>query len=196
MSTPRKKLVTRKPAPTLRSRWHDWYVGKGPIFGFVLKFGLLIVLLYALLATAFFDRMLYSYLEANAWFSHLILNLFGENTQVTDVTIHSPRFSIAIRRGCDAVEPTWLFCAAVLSFRGAIRYKILGMLVGVILLQLLNFVRIISLYWIGIHFCGFFNSAHLEIWPTAFIIVAIVLFIGWVEWSSKIPALNPPHAVE
>jgi len=153
------------------------------VFRFVLKFGFLLALFYGLLVTPYFDRTLYSYLEANAWLSNAILNGFGQHTQVSEVTIESPQFSIAIRRGCDAVEPTWLFCAAVLSFRAPLMRKLLGIMAGTVLLQLLNLVRIVTLYWIGLYVPGIFDSAHLEIWPTVFIIVAIVLFVGWIEWS-------------
>jgi hypothetical protein len=79
------------------------------VLRFVLKFGFLLALFYGLLATPYFDRMLYSYLEANAWLSNAILNGFGQHTQVSEVTIESPQFAIAIRRGCDAVEPTGSF---------------------------------------------------------------------------------------
>jgi len=55
------------------------------------------------------------------------------------------------------------------------------MLAAIVVLQLMNLVRIITLYLIGIYLPAFFNSAHLELWPTAFIVVAIVLFVGWKE---------------
>jgi exosortase H (IPTLxxWG-CTERM-specific) len=169
---------------SLKAEWQAWYASKGPILIFGLKFGLLLALLYGLLATTFCDRLLYSYLEANAWLSNVILNIFGQNTHVSEVTIQSPQFAIAIRRGCDAVEPTWLLCAAILSFPASWRHKILGMLAGIILLQVLNLIRIVTLYWIGVHFPALFNSAHMEIWPTVFIIVAIALFVGWKRWTS------------
>ncbi len=137
------------------------------------------LLLYVLLALPFSERILYSYLEANAWMSNLILNVLGQGTHVTEVTIQSSGFAIAIRRGCDAVEPTWLLCAAILAFPGSFKHKLAGMLAGMVVLQLLNLVRIVTLYWIGIHFPAFFPSAHLEIWPTVFIIVAILFFVGW-----------------
>ena len=152
---------------------------------FVLKFGFLLALFYGLSVTSYFDRMLYSYLEANAWVSNAILHGFGQQTQVSEVTIESPQFAIAIRRGCDAVEPTWLFCAAVLSFRAPLMRKLPGLLAGTVLLQILNLVRIVTLYWIGLYSPDIFEAAHMEIWPTVFIIVAIVLFIGWIEWSRK-----------
>jgi len=114
-----------------------------------------------------------------------VLNALGVDCQLSDVTIISPRFSMAIRRGCDAVEPTWLFCAAVLSYPGPFGRKAVGILIGIILLQVLNLVRILSLYFIGVYFPSFFNTAHLEIWPTVFIITAIALMVAWIEWTRR-----------
>ena len=129
----------------------------------------------------FFDRALYGYLEVNAWLANAILRGLGQPTVVSEVTIQSPHFVMAIRRGCDAVEPTWLLCAAIVSFPASWRHKLNGILAGIVILQVMNLVRIVTLYWIGVHLPGFFNSAHVEIWPTVFIIIAIGLFIGWKE---------------
>ncbi len=143
---------------------------------------------YTLLATPYFDGMLYSYLEANAWLSNAILKALGQHTAVTGVTIQSPKFAVAIQRGCDAVEPTWLFCSAVLSFSSSWVHKLLGVFAGIILLQILNLIRIVSLFWIGLHWPEIFNSVHMEIWPVVFLLVAILLFIGWREWTPHAPA--------
>lgn len=191
MSRQKKKLPKITPKHSLKSRWLSWYGSKSPVLRFGLKFGALMLLLYGLLAMPFFDRLLYSYLEANAWLSNFILNLMGQNTQVSGIIIESPQFAVSIQRGCDAVEPTWLFCAAVLSFPSPWTHKLPGMLAGIILLQTLNLVRIVTLFWLGLHWPAIFNTAHMEIWPTLFIIAAIVLFVGWKDWTSDRQA---PHA--
>ena len=136
-----------------------------------------------LLALPAVDRILYSYLEANAWASNFILNLLRQGTQVSDVTIRSPEFAIAIRRGCDAIEPTGLLCGAILAFPGPFVRKLTGMLAGMVILQALNLVRIVTLFLIGSHIPAFFPSAHLEIWPALFIIAAIICFVGWKGWA-------------
>lgn len=165
------------------SGWQSWFAGKAPVLIFGAKFGGLVLLLYALMAIPFSERMLYAYLEANAWMSNLILNGLGQGTQVSEVTIQSATFTVAIRRGCDAVEPTWLVCAAILAFPGKFAMKLAGMLAGLVLLQLLNLVRIVTLYLIGTHYPALFPSAHLEIWPTVFILAAILIFVGWKGWA-------------
>ena len=178
-----KKSRRRRPGFSLKAECQSWVVSKGPVLIYVAKFGLLVALLYGLLAIPFSDRILYSYLEANAWVSNLILNSLGQGTHVSEVTIQSPVFAVAIRRGCDAVEPTWLLCAAILAFPGSFRNKLVGMMAGLVILQLLNLVRIVTLYLIGTHFPSFFPSAHLEIWPTLFILMSIAIFVGWKGWA-------------
>jgi exosortase H (IPTLxxWG-CTERM-specific) len=169
----------------LKAEWLSWWAGKAPVLFFGAKFGALIVLLYTLLALPATDQLLYSYLKANAWLSNGMLDLLGQGTHVTDVTIasSSSTFAVAIRRGCDAVEPTWLLCAAILAFPGPWKRKLAGMLAGIVVLQLLNVVRIVSLYLVGSRCPSLFPPMHLEVWPALFIIVAIALFIGWKGWA-------------
>jgi exosortase H (IPTLxxWG-CTERM-specific) len=183
MKSKKKKKQASAPRP-IKERWLAWYADKGPVLRFGLQFGLLVGLLYALLATPYCEGLLLSYLQVNAWLSHLILNLLGQHTELSGVNISSAQFAIAIRRGCDAVEPTWLYCAAVLCFPAPLKRKLIGMVVGILILQLLNLVRIVTLYWIGVHIPSFFNSAHMEVWPMIFIAVAIVLFLAWRNWSA------------
>ena len=185
-----KKSRLKKAAPSLTAEWRAWNESKAPILRFCFKFGTLLILFYAFLATSYGDRLLYSYLEANAWLSNAILNGLGQDTHLSGITIQSPKFAVAIERGCDAVEPTWLVCAAVLSFRSPWLHKLLGIGMGIVFLQTLNLVRIVTLYWIGCHWPTIFNSAHMEIWPVAFLLVAIILFILWREWTSQRQA---PH---
>ena len=186
MSSSRKNRA-KTPEHSLKERWLSWYARQAPVLHFGLKFGLLVALLYIVLSFSFFDNALYTYLEANAWLANAILHGLGQHTQVSEVTIQSPQFNMAIRRGCDAVEPTWLLCAAMISFPSPILHKLRGMLVAIVLLQILNLVRIVTLYWIGIHLPAFFNSAHVELWPTAFIGVAILIFLVWKEYSQRLP---------
>jgi len=183
MSHSRKKKSNARPS--FHALWLAWYENKSPALHFALKFGALLALFYALFNMPFFDRLLYVYLKANAALAANVLNALGQQTRLDGVTILSPRFSMAIRRGCDAVEPTWLFCAAILSFHAGAKTKWAGILTGIIILQTLNILRIISLYWIGIHRPDWFHMAHLELWPAAFILAAISLFIGWIEWTAN-----------
>jgi exosortase/archaeosortase family protein len=153
------------------------------VLRFGLKFFILMAMYYCLVLVPFIDRLFYQYLLANAWISNSIINLLGGASQVSGVTIRSGQFAIAIRRGCDALEPAWFFSAAVLSFPAAFSRKWPGIVVGAAAILLLNLVRIVSLFFIGIHAPRLFDASHLEIWPAAFIVVAVLLWVGWIRWA-------------
>lgn len=167
------------------SRWLSWFANVAPVWRFGLRFTGLTMLFYALVLTPFCDRLLYAYLTANAGIANGILNWLGQDSHVSEITIRSARFAISVRRGCDAIEPSWFFCAALISFPAPFGRKLLGVVAGAVLLQSLNLVRIVSLYFIGLHCPDFFAPAHLEIWPATFMVIAIVLWIKWINWTRR-----------
>jgi exosortase/archaeosortase family protein len=148
---------------------------------------------YALVLNPYCDRLLYGYLRVNAWLANVVLNGLGQHSHVSEITIRSAAFAITVRRGCDAVEPSWFFGAALLAFPAPAGPKVTGILVGVLLLQALNLLRIVSLYFIGLRYPGAFSLAHLEIWPVVFIVAAMLLWVGWIGWTKRL-AKGVPHA--
>jgi exosortase H (IPTLxxWG-CTERM-specific) len=167
------------------SRWRRWFAGKAPVVRFVVTFAVLIGAFYAFLLMPFLDRMLYRYLSLNAWLANGILNVLGQETTVAGTAIRSSGFAVNIQRGCDAIEPSWLFCAAVLAFPVSWKTKPIALLAGVPVILMLNLVRIVSLYFIGIHAPALFNLFHLEIWPVVLILVALLLWMGWIHWVRR-----------
>lgn len=169
------------------ARLRSWFENKRPVFLFGFKFALMMAFYYALVLTPFCEHLLYSYLSGSAWLANGLLHLLGQDTSVAAITIRSARFAITVRRGCDAIEPAWYFCAAVCAFPAPWRFKLLACLAGTVILQLLNLLRIVSLYLIGIHYPRFFPTAHLEIWPVLFVLSALVLWAGWISRLRRNP---------
>ncbi len=143
-------------------------------------------LFYSVALAPFFDGMLFpAYLRANALLSDVILNGMGQGCQVTGTTIRAARFAMTICRGCDALEPCWLFAAAVISFPAPFPRKFLGILIGGALLLALNLVRIVSLFFMGVHWPRLFATVHLEIWPVVFVLAAILMWVAWIRWARR-----------
>jgi exosortase/archaeosortase family protein len=162
----------------------------GPMAWFGLKFALLMGVYYGVVLLPFSDGLLYSYLKANARMTAAVLNFIGTTCQVSDVTIRSAQFGMSIRRGCDAIEPAWFFCAAVVSLQEPWAKKIPGMVVGAAIVLAANLVRLVSLFLLGIHEPKVFAVAHLELWPAAFILLAVFLFVGWIRWARRAPGAD------
>jgi exosortase/archaeosortase family protein len=170
------------------SRWLHWWRGKRPVLRFGLSFALLMAAYYALAATPWFDRVIHRLLHWNALASGGVLNLLGQDTRTADTIIRSARFSVNIRRGCDAVEPVWYFTAAIVSFPAPPGRKLAGIAAGAALLCAANVLRIVTLFLIGEFFPRAFGVAHLEVWPALLILLACSLWIAWLVGTRRPPA--------
>lgn len=121
-------------------------------------------------------------LEISAAGASAFLNLFGVSTHVEGVVVRGQDFSVAVRNGCDPLAPIALMVAAMLGFPATLRQRLLGMGVGAVLLFGLNLVRVASLYVTGRFHASWFYSLHQEWWPGIFILVALALWWGWLNW--------------
>jgi exosortase/archaeosortase family protein len=160
--------------------------GKRPIIMFALKFGALMLLYYALSMTPFSERVFWPVnLHANAQASNWVLQGLRQNTSVTGDTIHSKTFSFVIKRGCDATEPVWLLAAAVISFPAPLWRKLTGLVAGTVLLLGINLLRVVGLFFVGRDHPGLYGALHLTVFPAVFIVLAMIIWAGWVEWAVR-----------
>ena len=150
-------------------------------------------LYYVLILIPLLDQAMYAYLKASAWAVSHLLNLFGQGSHVDGTSIESATCSIVVRRGCDALEPAWFHCAAVLAFPAPFRRKLPGMLIGVTVIMIFNLVRIGSLFLFRRYYPSLFSAAHLEVWPILFLFLALALWVGWISWTRKNEAQE--HAI-
>lgn len=140
-------------------------------------------LFYLVSEISFCQRALYqSYLKVTALACGNLLNLLGQHCTVSEQTIHSSRFSVVVSQGCDAVESSYFLCAAILAFPSPLLKKLPGLVMGIILLQPLNLLRLVTLFLIGVSYPALFDTAHTEIWPAIFIMAVMFFWIVWVKW--------------
>jgi exosortase/archaeosortase family protein len=114
------------------------------------------------------------------WTSYA-LNLLGASTQVKGTVVSSDDFAVNIVAECTALGPLALFAGAVAAYPSPLKAKGLGWLLGLVVLSAVNLVRIVSLFWIGSEFPQYLSMAHLLMWQTALIVLAIVLWLFWME---------------
>ncbi len=182
-----------KDHPKQRKASAVWVGSKKPVFVFVGVFVLLMGIFYAITFIPVMQRkVLPGLLELNTRASAVVLNIFGEGAEAVDTTLRSRRYSVNIAHGCDAIEPIALFIAAVLAFPAPLRTKWPGLLAGVLALSVLNLVRIISLFYVGIHWQSAFEIMHEDVWQPAFIVFSLFFWVVWALWATKPPARREP----
>lgn len=161
-----------------------WIKTHGRDLKFILIFALVLGAYYFAATTKVATEQFFPwYLRINASASVWVLNVIGyDEVRVNNQAVLSPGFRMQIERGCDAVDPSALFVAAVLASPVGLLRKIPAVVVGIGLLLLLNIVRIVTLYVTGVHFRKFFDTMHLEVWQAAFIVMALLF---WAIWASR-----------
>ena len=161
--------------------------GRNSVLRFLLIFGILLAVFYLFIAFVPFysKRFVPSYHHFIAEVSGYLLTILGQDITVMDASISSPRFSVNIIRGCDAVEPIALYVCAVLAFPLSFMKKLPGMIAGTLVLSLLNFIRIVSLFLIGVYSPKIFNLTHIDLWQALFIFFAVLLWILWLLWATR-----------
>ena len=167
----------------------NWLQEKRPFLQFALLFGLFIIGFYAFsLAPIYKDHILPAYLTFNAHLAGAILNLFGQNVAVSGNEITAPKIALEIKRGCDASVPTVLYVAAILAFTAPWMKRLWGIGIGVFVLFILNMIRILTLYVVGILFPKLFHIMHVDVWQAIFVFVTLLIWIVWAEWATRLPS--------
>ena len=160
-----------------RRRWRLGRATFGSWLVLAASLGLALAIYYGLLGST-----LVEYVAAwTADWTSYGLDLLGTSTTVDGTILSSDSFAVNIVAECTAIGPLVLFIGAVIAYPASLRNKALGILLGLVVLSLVNLVRIMSLFLIGSAYPRYLGVAHLLVWQTAIILIAIVLWLLWVE---------------
>ena len=96
-------------------------------------------------------------------------------------------FAVAIEAGCNGVEAAIVLIAAMLAFPAPWRYRAIGIAIGIAAVQVLNIVRVISLFYIGQWDFAVFEWAHQYVWQA---LIMLDVLVVWLIWVRRVPATS------
>lgn len=121
--------------------------------------------------------------------SRAALGLLGVDAESHGAVITSPGFSVTIRSVCNGLEVTAIFIAAVLAFPVGWRGRLVGLAIGYAAIFLVNIVRIVVLFLLGLHMPNVFESAHYYYAQGFVVLVTAVIWVVWVHaYTRRAPA--------
>jgi len=124
--------------------------------------------------------------------SHDLVRLCGGKATQQGAILRAPGgFAVEMRDGCNAVNVTMLLWAAQLAFPAPWRMKALGLIAGALVIQALNILRFISLFYIGQYSTTWFDFAHGYLWESLLVLDTMVVFWLWIGRVSS--ATNAPN---
>ena len=147
---------------------------------FLVKFFAVLIGAYLLIAwNPVNDNAIVPFTAGIARVSGMILNAMGEGVRVVGTTITSPRFGVNINNGCNGVEAMLILLASIVAFPATMKARVAGLFLGAIVVQILNFIRIITLYLLGAYQPRLFDIFHTAVWQIVIILAAILFFLVW-----------------
>ncbi len=162
-----------------------------PMSRFLLVFVGLLALAFGLELTPWAQAWLVTpWTDGVARVSGALMRMFDASITTTGNVIATTRsaFAVAIEAGCNGVEATLVLTAAMLAFRATWRHRLAGIVVGVAAVQLLNVVRVVSLFYLGQWNRTWFDWFHLYLWQALIVLDALVAFLIWLRYLPREPA--------
>lgn len=93
----------------------------------------------------------------------------------------SPNARLSVLNGCEGIETILLLAAAILAYRAPWRQKVIGVLLGTLVIYALNQVRIVSLFYAFHYDREIFNALHGYVAPVILIILGGLYFLWWLS---------------
>ncbi len=93
-------------------------------------------------------------------------------------------FAVSIEAGCNGVEAALVLVAAMLAFRAPWKARLAGIVTGLVAVQALNVVRVVSLFYIGQWSPRAFEWAHLYLWQALIMLDVLIVWLLWMRWVS------------
>jgi exosortase H (IPTLxxWG-CTERM-specific) len=134
------------------------------------------------------DHVIEPFTAGIAQASGAVLDLIGQNVTLQGTVIRNARFAVNIRNGCNGVEAMLIFLAAVLAFPASWRSRLLGLGLGILVIQVVNLIRVVALFLTGIYFPKLFDASHTVVWQTLVILSGVLL---WIFWANRFATPAP-----
>ncbi len=130
--------------------------------------------------------------EMIAHFSAWIVQLFDSNVISQGILLQDRKtgFAVSIESGCNGIEAALVLIAAILAYPAPWKHKLIGLVVGLLAIQLLNLVRIISLFYLGQWNQQVFEWAHLYVWQGLIMLDALIVFLIWLRTIPAVAVSN------
>ncbi len=117
-----------------------------------------------------------------------ILNLLGQSTSVIETTVQSHLFGINVVAACTGVFLTGLYLVAVAVLPTRWRAKLVGAGIGIAGIFVVNLVRLVSLYFVGVYWPNILDPVHQLVWQSLVIVLAVALWLWWAGRWGHVPS--------
>ncbi|MBF0235480.1 MAG: archaeosortase/exosortase family protein [Desulfamplus sp.] len=117
--------------------------------------------------------------------SAFFINCFGEAKVLSGSIIQLNNVALNVGFGCNGLEAFMIYIAAILSFPATKFDKLAGIVIGFIILQVINILRIVALGLVGIYLQEYFDYFHIYVAQGMMIVVSFIIFLLWLQYVTN-----------
>jgi exosortase H (IPTLxxWG-CTERM-specific) len=163
---------------------------------FFVVFTLLVIALFTAQLTPPVQQVfVIPFTAAIAWISATLMQTLDDQVLAQGKLIWDAAsgFAVSIEAGCNGIEAGIILTAAILAFPATWAEKLLGLAAGILTIQVLNLLRIITLFYLGQWHQTWFEWAHLYLWQALIMLDVLAVFLLWLRWVSarQAPSVTP-----
>lgn len=160
-------------------------------------FALVLLFLFTLQYTELMhEGVLQPFTQWLATISAWVVQFYDSNVTAQGIVLRnlSNGTGVAIKNGCNGVEPMIFLTAAMLAYPALWKERLTGLLLGYLAIQAMNIVRIISLFYLLQWDQQWFEWFHLYVWQVLIFLDMLMAFVLWIRWlpSRKAAEMAPP----
>jgi exosortase/archaeosortase family protein len=100
--------------------------------------------------------------------------------------IHHPAgFAYEIYYRCTGILPVAILAICIVVFPASWRNKCIGLALGIPFLVALNLMRLVHLFYLGVHAPAAFDLAHRVIWEAVIVSATVLIWWLWSKWAMR-----------
>ncbi|MBU0481336.1 MAG: hypothetical protein KKG47_09555 [Proteobacteria bacterium] len=104
-----------------------------------------------------------------------------EKILVSGLQILSRNTGLKILNGCEGIEGFLLITCGILSYQASLWKKLVGVSAGLLLMESLNLMRVVSLFFTLRQQKPLFSLLHGYVWPTLILAIGTLYFLWWSD---------------
>jgi len=179
--------MARKPSPSQTRPAQAEEAGAPPrqnrMVRFLVLFPIFLTVGFCALLIPFLHPAVTAFTRGLVEVSAMVIRLFGGHAAAQQVILRNPSngFAMEVLDGCNGDDVVVLLWAAILAYPASWSQKGKGLLAGTATIYVINFLRIISLFYLGQYNRQWFDFAHLYVWESVFVLLTLTIFWMWVR---------------
>lgn len=99
--------------------------------------------------------------------------------------IQLPSIALDVRFGCNGLEAVMIYSIAVIAFPSKWKSRLIGIIAGFVIIQVINIIRIAGLAYSGVYLRSLFDYIHIYVAQGMMIAVSLGIFFIYLNYAGR-----------